>query len=187
MYFILSLIFALVMLIAPEGAEARKWRVKPSDLAADYSQIIDQRPGNDVVVIYWIAPETMNAGMQNVETYRSMLREHVIIGVAHGTASQGGRFNFRAPEGLTLQTSDGQSRQPMAKESWPPMVSAFSAVIQNFMTQSLGQLGEGFHWFVFEGKGIESCGKGRFWVSYAGEKYNYDTPIPGCSSGGASK
>jgi hypothetical protein len=187
MYFIVSMIFAIVVLTAPKGAEARKWRVTPTDLAGDYTQIIDQRSDKDVVVIYWIAPETMNPEMQNAEVYRAMLRENLIVGVAHGTPSNTGRLNFRVPEGLSVQTCDGKSRQPMAKESWPPMVSAFSAVIQNFMTQSLGQLGEGFHWFVFEGKGIESCGKGRFWVSYAGEKYNYDTPIPGCSSGGASK
>lgn len=187
MTLIAHLIFLIFMLVVPDGVEARKWRLKPSDLAADYTQIIDQRPDNDVVVINWIAPETMDATVPNVEAYRSMLREYVLVGVAHGSANKSGRLNFRVPEGPALQTSDGKSRQPLAKESWPPMVSAFSAVIQTFMTQSLGQLGEGFHWFVFEGKGIESCGKGRFWAAYAGERYNYDTPIPGCSSNAPAK
>jgi hypothetical protein len=186
MYFIVSVILIIFMLIVPGRADARKWRVKPSDLAADYSQIIDQRAGNEVVVIYWVAPETMDASIQNVEAFRSMLRDYIIVGAAHGTASQTGRLNFRVPEGLVVQSGDGKARQPLAKETWPPLVTAFSTVIQNFMSQSMGQLGEGFNWFVFEGKGIESCGKGRFWVAYAGERYNYETPIPGCSqSGGA--
>ncbi|SRR5581483_1291063 len=187
MALVASLVFLIVGLSAPQDAAARKWRIAPTDLAGDYSQIIDQRPDHDVVVIYWIAPETMNPAMPNVEAYRTMLREHLIIGVAHGTPSNSGHLAFRVPEGVAVLTGDGKARQPLAKESWPPMVNAFSAMIQNFMTQSLGQLGEGFHWFVFEGKGIESCGKGRFWVSYAGEKYNYDTPIPGCSAEAASK
>jgi len=187
MTLMVNVIFLIAMLIAPHDAQARKWRITPADLAGDYSQIIDQRPDHDVVVIYWIAPETMNPAIQNVDAYRAMLREHLIVGVAHGSPTKSGHLAFRIPEAVSVLTDDGKSRQPLAKESWPPMVGAFSAVIQNFMTQSLGQLGEGFHWFVFEGKGIESCGKGRFWVAYGGEKYNYDTPIPGCSAQASSK
>src|ERR1043166_3963598 len=100
MYFIVSMIFAIVVLTAPKGAEARKWRVTPTDLAGDYTQIIDQRSDKDVVVIYWIAPETMNSEMQNAEVYRAMLRENLIVGVAQGPRVTPGGLNFRFPEGL---------------------------------------------------------------------------------------
>lgn len=171
----------------PSRANARKWRVKPTDLASDYSQIIDQRPGNEVVVIYWVAPETLDANVQNNETLKAMLREQVIVGVAHGSTSQQGRLSFRVPEGVTLEDGEGKQREPIAKEAWPPLVAAFSTMIQSFFVQSMGQMGSGFHWFVFDGKGIDSCGKGRFWIRYASERYNYDTPIPGCAPSGAAR
>jgi hypothetical protein len=179
----ITMILLVLTFCVPSTGEARKWRVKPHDLASDYSQIIDQRPDNEVVVVYWFAPETLNANMPNADALKAMLREHMIVGIAHGSAAQAGRIDFRAPEAPVLEDSDRKQRQTVAKENWPPLVTAFSAVIQKLLTQSLGQLGEGFHWFVFEAKGIDSCGKGRFWIQYAGERYNYDTPIPGCPSG----
>lgn len=91
MYFIVSLVLIVFMLIVPEHAEARKWRVKPSDLAADYSQIIDQRPGNDVVVIDWVAPETMDANIKNVDAYRAMLRDSAPACMPSRVISKNGR------------------------------------------------------------------------------------------------
>ena len=176
------LIFALSL---PWTSEARKWRVRPHDLASDYSQIIDHRPGNEVVVVYWIAPETMDANMSNVDAIRTMLREHMLVAIVHGSATKAGRLDFRVPETPILEDGERKQRQPLAKENWPPMVTAYSELMERFLTQSLGQLGEGFHWFVFDGKGIDSCNKGRFWIQYAAERYNYDTPIPGCSSSGS--
>jgi hypothetical protein len=174
-----SLIFTVSL---PLTSDARKWRVRLHDLASEYSQIIDQRPGNEVVVVYWIAPETMDANMANVEAVKAMLREHMLVGIVHGSAAQAGRLDFRVPENPVLEDGERQQRQPLAKENWPPMITAYSALLQKFLSQSLGQLGGGFHWFVFDGKGIDSCGKGSFWIQYAGERYSYVTPIPGCSA-----
>jgi hypothetical protein len=75
----------------PLTSEGRKWRVRPHDLASDYSQIIDQRPGTEVVAVYWIAPKTMDANMPNVEAFKAILREHMLVGIAHGSAAQAGR------------------------------------------------------------------------------------------------
>ena len=183
---LVSLLFFVIGM--PEIGAARKWRVKPNDLAADYAQIIDQRPGNEVVVVYRIAPETINQDMPNVEAIKAMLKEHMLVAIAHGSATPAGRLDFRVPQNPVLEDVDRKQRPPIEKENWPPMVTAFSTLMQSFLTQSLGQLGGSFHWFVFDAAGIDSCGKGRIWLQYAGERYSYDTPIPGCSSpGGGSK
>jgi hypothetical protein len=146
------------------------------------SQIIDQRAGNEVVVVYWIAPETMDANIPNVEAIKAMLREHMLMGIVRGSATPAGRLDFRLPENPMLEDGEGQQRQPIATENWPPMIMAYSAFMQKFISQSLGELGGGFHWFVFEGKGIDSCGKGSFWIQCASERYSYITPIPGCAA-----
>jgi hypothetical protein len=184
---ILASVWLLVIAMADAG-EARKWRVKPNDLAADYAQIIDQRPGSEVVVVYWIAPETMNPDMPNIDAIKAMLKEHMLVAIAHGSATATGRMDFRVPQNPALESIDGKQRQPVEKPNWPSAVAAFSTLLQSFLAQSLGQLGEGFHWFVFDATGIDSCAKGRIWLQYAGERYSYDTPIPGCSSpAGGSK
>ena len=47
--------------------------------------------------------------------------------------------------------------------------------------QSLGAVGAGFRWFVFDGASVKSCTPGSgFSVQLANETYTYDTPIPGC-------
>jgi hypothetical protein len=47
------------------------------------------------------------------------------------------------------------------------------------MRQTIGQMGQGMHFFAFEG-GVHACEKGQLSIPFAGETYIYDTPIPGC-------
>jgi hypothetical protein len=178
------LAIALLVLAAgvPPPSEARKWRVRPHDLAADYSQIIDQRPGNEVVVVYWITPETIDPNMPNAEAFKTVLREHMLVGISHAGAVGAGRWDFRTPDDPIVEDGDAQKRQPLPKEEWPAVITAYSVFMQKFLSQSFGSLGGGFHWFVFDGKGIDSCGKGLLWIQYDGERYSYVTPIPGCAA-----
>ena len=93
---ILASVWLLVIAMADAG-EARKWRVKPNDLAADYAQIIDQRPGSEVVVVYWIAPETMNPDMPNIDAIKAMLKEQPLS--LRGRAVDGlGPAAYMAPQ-----------------------------------------------------------------------------------------
>jgi len=74
----------------------------------------------------------------------------------------------------------GEARQPLRDGALPPAVTGIIATLQAAYSQALGALGQGTEWYVFEGKGIDSCQKGAFWIYSAGEQYGYATPIPGC-------
>lgn len=81
-----------------------------------------------------------------------------------------------APE---LETSDGR-RAPLGDDSLTPGGIGLLAGLKAAMSQGLGELGEGLHWFVYDADGIDSCEDGILWLAYGGERYEYRTPIPGC-------
>jgi hypothetical protein len=87
---------------------------------------------------------------------------------------------FEIPQGVAIQTIQGEERQPLDQETLPLSLIEFLSVRLSILSRKLGNAGEAFQFFVFEGKGITSCQEGRFWVAYAGERYSYKTPIPGC-------
>jgi hypothetical protein len=37
------------------------------------------------------------------------------------------------------------------------------------------------YWSVWEAGAVNACGRGKLVVSYQGEAYSYDTPLPGCA------
>lgn len=174
---------AVVLLLffsAFERADARNWKPTASSRAMDYVQITDNRSENELVMIWWIASEAFIVGQDLDQATANLLREYVIVAVVHMDISPVGQFTFRSPTGVLVKTSADWERQPIAEESFPPLLVGFLSILKSMLAQGLGPLGEGIRWFVFDGKGIESCGNGLFWVSYAGEQYDYKTPIPGC-------
>jgi len=52
--------------------------------------------------------------------------------------------------------------------------------VQAILQKSIGPMGQGFRWFVFEGGAVHACETGGLSVAYDGETYTYETPIPGC-------
>ena len=98
----------------------------------------------------------------------------------HGHFSPLGQITFTTHTDVTLRTKKDEIRQPLVKEGLPPAVMAGVSVLEALFSQALGKLGQGAQFYVFDGTGIDSCQEGGFWVSYADEEYNYDTPIPGC-------
>jgi hypothetical protein len=167
-------------------ATARQWRTTPSGEAREYVKVIDQRSKNELVLVYWVAPETVEGNSPEIEKARSVLREYMLVGVAHARVSPAGQFTFERSGGVLIQTADGKNRQPLSDGALPPVVIGMLSTFQAAFSQALGQFGQGIRWHVFEPKGIGSCQKGAFWVYYAGEQYGYATPIPGCGQATAA-
>ncbi|MFQ5990536.1 MAG: hypothetical protein ACE5K9_11540 [Candidatus Methylomirabilales bacterium] len=181
-FLILALLYSV-----PEGADARQWRMTPSAQAQEYSQIIDQRANNEVVLVWWVAPEVIEDDSPGTEEARAILRQYMLVGVAHAQISPLGQFKFQRPRGLRVQLPDAsgkrpmKGKRPMSKKSLPPAVAGVVSVLETTFSQAMGEFGRGVHWYVFDGRDISSCGNGAFWITYAGEQYSYKTPIPGCT------
>src|SRR5208282_6679010 len=58
-----------------------------------------------------------------------------------------------------------------------PAVKGAVTTMEAAFRQSMGALGQGFHWFVFAGGTVNACKDGGLSIPFAGETYTYKTPI----------
>ncbi len=167
------------------GAQARQWKPPPQDRAIEYAQIIDRLSDRETVMVMWLAPEILDKSTES-RAFRSILRVYTIIGIGHANASAAGAWTFTVPEGVHLETGTDQVRAPLDRATLPPNIAGTISMLGELLAQGMGAFGQDIVWFVFDGKGLESCGEGSFRVVYADERYEYETPIPGCGKGAPS-
>lgn len=53
-------------------------------------------------------------------------------------------------------------------------------LLKKIIAEGLGKLGGGLEIYVVDGKSVNRCQKGSLWVNYMEERYEYQTPLPGC-------
>jgi len=166
-----------VSLLLAVPAAARSWKPQGAVLAQDYSVITDARLNHDLVEIFWMSwPMTASAS----QVMQQLLDRYIILGVSHGMLDPGGKMVFSREESAQATSLDGTQLKLLDEASYPPAVAGAVVTLGGFMRQSLGAMGEGMKFLVFESGGVRACEKGRLSVAYAGETYTYDTPIPGC-------
>ena len=166
---------ALMLMALP--ALARPWNPQGATLAQEYSVITDSRPNHDIVQVFWM---TWPMTATNSQTVRDLLDHYIIMGVSHGSLGPGGQMTFDKEEGVEAVGLDGTPLKAVPEDRYPPAVNGTVTTMGAFMRQSMGAMGAGMKFLVFESNGVRACEKGRLSVKYAGETYTYDTPIPGC-------
>jgi len=172
-----GLLLSMLMPFAP--AQARQWNPDGRAAALDYTQIIHAKPAGEVVVVWWVVPETF-VPAPNTQTMRDVLSRYVLIGIADGKPGAGG-MSFDNIADLKIMDQTARTLSPLPANATPPDVAQTTSTLQALARQSLGGIGQGMHWFAFDGSTIHSCGAGKLSIPYGGETYAYDTPIPGCS------
>lgn len=174
----LALLAALLALsVLP--AQARSWKPQGEGAAQDYSVITDMRPNNDMVQVMWLT-WPMNA--KDSAIMRPLLDRYVILGLSHAQLdSTSGKMAFRRDEDATAADGNGTQLKVLPEANYPPTLAGVVSVFSSFVRQSLGAMGEGMRFVVFESGKVRACDKGgSLSVQYAGETYTYEAPIPGC-------
>jgi hypothetical protein len=156
-------------------ANCRQWAHNPTDLASDYLTINDNRGNGEIVLIMWLAAPRFAKGPT-----QDMLNKYVMIGVAHAHTTKEGTMNFDRTATLDAATADGNKLTLLDAGTMPPTVVGAMATMQSVFGRALGQFGQGVQWFAFDGNAAQACTKGQLSIPYAGEKYTFDTPVPGC-------
>jgi len=110
----------------------------------------------------------------------AMCCRYVVIGIADGRPAPTGAMGFENIADLKVMDQTGRTLASLSANATPPDVAQTTSTLQMLARQSLGAIGQGMHWFVFDGNTIHSCDAGKLSIPYAGETYTYDTPIPGC-------
>lgn len=172
-------IFGIIFFGPTEKVDARQWRATPTSKALQYVQIIDNRTAKEVVFVQWTTPEIVESTPQN-ELLQSVLQQYMVILIAHASISNLGEWTIKIPEEVSVRGKNSEVLSPLQTTDLPPGVVGMITSLQNVLSNGLGPMGKGMRTFVFESNNIESCKDGLFWVVYAGEKYEYQTPTPGC-------
>jgi len=164
---------------APSPALSRTWSPTPINLAQDYAIINDNRGSGDVAIIIWLAPP-MFPQDASTQTARDMLDKYVVIGVAHAHIASDATMTFDQVATLDVVDGSGKALNSLNTSTMPPTVVGALAALQSAFGRSIGALGQGVHWFAFDSGSVHACAKGGLTVPFAGVKYTYVTPIPGC-------
>jgi hypothetical protein len=169
----------LTLFVAATPANSRIWSRNPASLAQDYAIITDDRGGGDAVLVAWLSAPMMSEGSGS-SSEREVLDKYVVIGLIHGHTGPGAAITFDPAVAPEVSDASGQALKLIGSDNMPSALVATLTRMQTGFAQNFGALGQGTHWFVFEGSTVHACGKGGMAVQFAGERYTYDTPIPGC-------
>ena len=164
------------------GAEARQWKPTKEQQVQDYLQIRYQTSDNTIVFLQWIAP-AMFPDTAETKVAREMTSKYVIVLLGHARVTKMGQWQYATPSNVLLETVDGKFRRPLSDDEMPPTVFGFVSTLSKVIAQGLGPLGRRIVTKVYSSEGISDCGKGGFWIRYGGERYDYQTPLPGCTGG----
>lgn len=170
---------AALVLGSTSAGQARRWKPTDQERAEEYLQILHRKSANELVLLIWLAPSILGGAPEN-ETGMEVLSRYIIIMLAHAETTALGKQKFKIPDGVMIETGSGEFRRRIPDEDLPPVVSITKSLIGSVFAGGFGPFGPNADTFLFDGEGIDDCGKGVLWVHYDGERYEYLTPIPGC-------
>lgn len=162
------------LLVSP--AAARTWKTAPTNLAQDYSIIVDNRPGGEMVQLMWITWPMVPPS----PTVQKMLDQYVILGAVHANLLSAANSTYGMLEAPHPVGADGKPLVELADDDVPAGVAAMIAAMGTVMRKNMGVAGQNLKFYAYQSGDVRACEKGRFSIAYAGETYTYDTPIPGC-------
>jgi hypothetical protein len=167
----------LVALAANQSADARPWKPTPQQEAQDYATIAHNKGATGGrVVINWIA------GPGFTGTLPLILEKYVVISITHTVTAPGGLQEFQDIEGVQVTDQEGRALKPVDQNDVPPTIVSILATLEATVRQSTQGKGKVKN-LVFEAGAVHACLKnGGLAVTFEGEKYTWDTPIPGCAA-----
>jgi hypothetical protein len=158
------------------AVQARDWKPKAATLAQNYAEIVDGSKKGELTVLFWF-PAPMFEGKPKVQ---DMVNRYVIIGAVHAKLNADDLLMPVHIDSLQALDGNGKALNAIAQDKLPPNVVTFLAAFGSVMSQSLGVVGKGMQYFVFNAGDVNACKKGGMSIPFNGEVYTYNTPIPGC-------
>lgn len=170
---------ALIGLGFVEPSLARQWKPTPLQQAQDYLQIEHNISETEGVIVIWLAPQffgedAMDPAMQQV------FDQYTMVSIIHFAVNEIGQFQAIEPVGVTVELPDTEPLQPLPANEIPPLVSSILHFLETSLAGGLGAMGQNIKTFVYDGASVDSCRPGKLWIAYLEERYEYDTPVPGC-------
>jgi hypothetical protein len=167
--------FVLLLLAIAAPASARLWKPSPQQQVVDYLTITHNRAADNVVMVWMASP------LVAAPTVKPVLDKYVVLSVAHNRRGADGVTVWDDVQGVRLSDAAGQDLKEVPSDQIPPLLVGMIASANATMQQSTQGKGK-VYWSVWEAGAVNACQRGKLVVSYDGENYSYDTPVPGCGA-----
>jgi hypothetical protein len=109
-----------------------------------------------------------------------MLEKYIVISVVNFHTGEGGAISVDNIDTLEVRDDDGKPLTLVSRTELLPTEVGVISVIEATFRQSIGRIGDGTRFFIFDAGMVRACEKGRISVPFAGETYTWETPFPGC-------
>jgi hypothetical protein len=168
------LAWSVAVLALAMPAAARTWKPTPQQNVIDYTVISHNKGPEGRVIVQWMS----SAGM-STPTMQQLLEKYVVITVAHSRTLPTGGTSWDDIQGVTVTDAAGTPLKELTEDTYPPSLVGIFASSDAQLRQSTQGKGKN-HWGVYEAGSVAACGKGGLRLTYDGETYTWDTPLPGC-------
>ena len=167
-----ALAFALVPLILAVPASARLWKPTPQQQVADYLSIRHDKSDGSVAITWMASPLVMG-------TAKPIMDKYVVIQVVRTRRGTDGAMTWDDVQGVQVSDGAGNAMKEVPSDQMPPILVGMIATSEATMRQT-SQGRSKVYWGVYEAGTVSACQRGKLNVSFEGETYNFDTPVPGC-------
>jgi hypothetical protein len=169
-----SVAIGLAAIALAMPASARLWKPTPLQQAQDYTVLNHNKGAEGRVIIQWLASTTNPSPVM-----QQVLDKYVVISIVHSRMVPGGGTSWDEVQGVAVTDSDGVALKEVPPDAVPPTLVGLFAQVDAMMRQS-SQGKAKSHWGVYEAGNAHACAKGKLSLTYDGETYSWDTPLPGC-------
>jgi len=170
-----ALAFVMLLLAMAAPASARLWKPTTQQQTLDYLTITQNKTGESVAIVWLAAP------MIPAPTMKPVLEKYVVLSIAHTRRTPDGALTWDDVQGVQVSDGAGQALKEVPSDQVPPLLVGVIASSDATLRQS-SQGKSKVYWSVWEAGAVNACQRGKLVVSYDGENYSYDTPIPGCTA-----
>ena len=175
MHKMISALGLALALFSVQTAGARVWKPTPQQQAQDYSAISHNKGATDGrVAINWLVGPAFTGNVAQ------MMEKYVVLTITHTITNAGGVNEYQDIEGVDVTDQAGHALKPVQTNDEPPNMVSLLAGIEASLRQSTQGKAK-VKILVFEAGTVHACEKNSgLAVTFEGEKYTYETPIPGC-------
>ncbi|HUE64514.1 MAG TPA: hypothetical protein VMO78_09090 [Rhizomicrobium sp.] len=169
-----ALVLGLMLAAGVMPASARSWKPSPTQQALDYLTITHNKGADGRVVVGWMASPTITS-----PTMVPLLDKYVVVSILHTRSQPSGLATYDDVQGVQVTDGSGQALKEVTGDAIPPALVGITASANATLRQSTQGRGK-MYWGIYEAGSVSPCLPGKLLVTYDGETYNYDTPLPGC-------
>jgi hypothetical protein len=172
----LNSVLASILAVAVLGAapaSARLWKPTLQQQTIDYLNIAHNKAGENIVVAWMAAP------LVAAPTMKQVLDKYVVLSIAHIRRTPDGTTTWDDVQGVQVSDGAGQALKEVPSDQISPVLVGVIASAEA-TTRQASQGKSKVYWSVWEAGAVNACQRGKLIVSYDGENYSFDTPVPGC-------